>query len=103
VEGGDQDVEGSRDEPNENEDENGGGSEWGGEEQMGPAGNEEAVSGEPEEKEPNGEEYANTAATVVKLREARDRKFRQASRYLVLLVDDIVRQNEESIGGLEIL
>lgn len=103
----DQVAQGVQNESNENEDEDEGGSESGGEERMGPVGDGEMVFGEGEGQEPNGEENTDTAAAaaakLAKSREARDRKFRQASRYLMSLVDDIVRQKEESIGGLEIL
>ena len=46
---------------------------------------------------------AGTEVKKAKSREARDRKFRQASRYLTGLVHHIENEMEESIGGLEIL
>ncbi|KAL2110759.1 hypothetical protein VUR80DRAFT_741 [Thermomyces stellatus] len=94
-------------EPIENEDDDGNGSEYEGEGVMDPTGSEGEVSGEGRGPKANEEWNANTTAAaearLAKSREARDRKFRQASRYLDLLVDDIVRQKEDSIGGLEIL
>ncbi|MBE3050027.1 hypothetical protein IMZ48_47505, partial [Candidatus Bathyarchaeota archaeon] len=64
-----------------------------------PAGDE---AEEPEEQGgPNS--AAPTDGKKFKSKEARDRKFRQASRYLELLVDAIKNQKEKSLGGREIL
>lgn len=96
-----------QDGPDNNEDEASDGTESGG--------GEGAESAEEEASDPTGDEAtgpeeqegpkpaAPTAVKKVNSKEARDRKFRQASQYLHWLVNDIVHQKEKSIGGLEIL